>query len=563
MADQATLTQARFLGMPETPLTRLFLLGGSAAAIVAVMIGVWMWSSQPDYHVLFANVSDRDGGAIVASLQQMNVPYKFSDGGSAILVPSTQVHEARLKLASQGLPKGGGVGFELMENQKLGISQFLEQVNFQRALEGELARSIESISAVQTARVHLAMPKDTVFVRDQQKPTASVILNLYSSRLLDQQQVSAIIHLVASSVPDLPAQNVTIVDQSGNLLSDTSKQTNNGQLNPSQLKYVHELQQDIVKRIESIISPIVGPSNVRAEATADVDFNHVEQAAETYKPNPTPDSSSIRSMQSSESGNKSAANASGIPGSFSNQPPVNATAPITTPPGTTAAAAAAAAPAVPTAKESTINYEVDKTVRYTQLAMGGIKRLTVAVVVNYKRDVDKNGKAKNRELNEAEKAQIISLTKEAMGFSQERGDSLNVVNSQFVSTETETSDIPLWKQPENIQLAKDIGKYLAGALAIMYLFFGYLKPLIKRIMDRSTVAMDAKEKAENAANIFATDEEENEEAAIVNLSNQEIPDEARAKASQAYEKDLEIARDLSKQDPKIVANVVKNWVNNE
>jgi len=557
-ANQATLAAPRFLGLPETQGTRVFLLAASAAAIIAVMAGIWMWTSQPDYRVLFANYTDRDGGAIVAALQQMNIPYKFTDGGTAILVPDTMVADARLKLASQGLPRGGNVGFELMENQKMGISQFLEQVNFQRALEGELARSIETISSVQSARVHLAMPKDSVFVRDQQKPTASVVLNLYSSRLLDQHQVSAIVHLVASSVPDLPAQNVTIVDQSGNLLSDTSRQAGVGQLNPSQLKYVQDLQQEIVKKIESIISPIVGNNNVRAEATADVDFTHVEQAAETYKPNPTPDTSSVRSMQSSESGSRAGANASGIPGALSNQPPTNATAPITTGPAATGANAAAAAAAAnsPSQKESTINYEVDKTVRYTQQAMGGIKRLAVAVVINYKHETDKNGKAVNRELNDAEKAQVLSLAKEAMGFNQERGDTINVVNTQFISSEKEAADIPIWKQTETIEMVKSIGKYIAGGLGIMYLFFGYLKPLITKIMERS--------KRPSQRAVAEPEEDEEDEGAVVNLGNKEPPkEEFQFKSAQAYEKDLEIAKNLSKQDPKIVANVVKTWVNSE
>jgi flagellar M-ring protein FliF len=555
-ADPATLAQPRFLGLPETQGTRVFLLAVSAAIIIAVMTGIWMWTSQPDYRVLFSNYTDRDGGAIVASLQQMNVPYKFSEGGSAILVPESMVHDARLKLASQGLPKGGNVGFELMENQKMGISQFLEQVNFQRALEGELARSIESISAVQSARVHLAIPKDSVFVRDQQKPTASVILNLYSSRLLDQQQVSAIIHLVASSVPDLPAQNVTIVDQSGNLLSDTTKQTAIGQLNPSQLKYVQDLQMGIVKRIESIISPIVGNNNVRAEATADVDFTHVEQAAETYKPNQTPDTAAVRSMQSSESGNKIGANASGIPGALSNQPPVNATAPITAPGQVGPNGTASAVASVPTQKDSTINYEVDKTVKYTQQAMGGIKRLDVAVVVNFKHELDKNGKAINRELNDAEKAQITALAKEAMGFNPERGDTINVVNTQFISTEKESAEVPIWKQPETIEMVKNILKYIVGGIAMMYLFFGYLKPLITKIMDRN--------KKSQFRATPKIEEEEDEEGSVVNLSKKEPPpEEFQFKSAQAYEKDLEVAKNLSKQDPKIVANVVKTWVNSE
>jgi flagellar M-ring protein FliF len=557
-ADPTNLATPRFLGLPETQGVRLFLLSASAAVVLAVMISIWMWTSKPDYRVLFSNYTDRDGGAIVAALQQMNIPYQFSDGGSAILVPESMVHDARLKLASQGLPKGGNVGFELMENQKMGISQFLEQVNFQRALEGELARSIESISAVQSARVHLAIPKDTVFVRDQQKPTASVMLNLYSSRILDQQQVSAIIHLVASSVPNLPAQNVTIVDQSGNLLSDTTKQTDLGRLNPNQLKYVQELQEDIVKRIESIITPIVGNNNVRAEATADIDFTHIEQAAETYKPNQTPDSASIRSMQSSETNNKTDS-ASGIPGALSNQPPTNATAPIAA--SGTSNPTANAANATPAQKESTINYEVDKTVKYTQQAMGSIKRLAVAVVVNFKREVDKNGKVANRELSETEKTQITNLAKEAMGFDQSRGDTINVVNTQFVTDEKEVVEVPLWKQPQTIELIKNGVKYLIGAAALMYLFFNYLKPLINKIMGRNGKAL---RHALAEAQESEQEKEDGEAGAVVNLSQtNNAAEEYQLKATQAYEKDLAIAKTLSKQDPKIVANVVKTWVNNE
>ncbi|MDA8225780.1 MAG: flagellar basal-body MS-ring/collar protein FliF, partial [Betaproteobacteria bacterium] len=208
------------------------MLAIGAAAVLAIMVAVWMWSQRPDYRVLFSNFSDKDGGAIVAVLQQMNVPYKYSEGGSAILVPADQVHDLRLKLAAQDLPKGGNVGFEVMENQKLGTSQFLEQVNYQRALEGELASTIESINAVRAARVHLAMPKASVFVRDQQKPTASVLIDLQPGRALDPGQVSAIVHLLASSVPDLTPDNVTIVDQNGNLLSDTAGKHDRNGLDP-------------------------------------------------------------------------------------------------------------------------------------------------------------------------------------------------------------------------------------------------------------------------------------------------------------------------------------------
>ncbi|MFZ6772244.1 flagellar basal-body MS-ring/collar protein FliF [Undibacterium sp. SXout7W] len=552
----------KLFGLPQTPAMRNVLLSVGAAITLALMVGVWLWSQQPEYKVLFSNFNDRDGGAIVASLQQMNVPYKYSEGGNAILVPSNQVHDARLKLASQGLPKGGNVGFELMENQKLGISQFLEQVNFQRALEGELAKSIQAVSAVQTARVHLAMPKASVFIREQQKPTASVLLNLYPNRILDQQQVSAILHLVASSVPELTTKNVTVVDQNGNLLSEMSKQGMNNNLDPSQLKYVQEFQQNIVKRIESIISPIVGPNNVRAEATADIDFSRSEQAAESYRPNSPPEASTIRSQQSSETYNKNN-NPSGIPGALSNQPPVPATAPIV---ASGAAQSTSASNAGLMQKDSTVNYEVDKTIRYTQQPMGGVKRITVAVVVNYKNETDKSGKIVPRPLTDIEKTQITDLAREAMGFNKDRGDTLNVVNSPFAGPEKEPIvDIPLWKQPENLLLAKELGKYLLVGIALAYLFFGYLKPMLYKIMGKKTKAelkaeAAAAAEAEAAAKLQAEEEEEDEDSVV------ELSGEAEAHAEKqlsSYEINLELARELAKQDPKIVANVIKTWVSNE
>ena len=537
------------VGFAQTPGGRNFFLMLGVAAGLAVMSGVWLWSQTPDYRVLFSNFSDRDGGAIVASLQQMNVPYKFSDGGNAILVPANQVHDARLKLASQGLPKGGSVGFELMENQKLGVSQFLEQVNFQRALEGELARSIQSVAAVQAARVHLALPKASVFVRDQQKPTASVLLNLHPGRSLDQQQVSAIVHLVASSVPDLPTKNVTVVDQNGSLLSDNDKKAGRNGLDPSQLKYVHELQQSIVKRIESILTPIVGEANVRAEATADVDFSTVEQAAEIYKPNGTPSAAAIRSQQSSETQSGSPLNASGVPGALSNQPPAPATAPLNAPaasaPGVPTSANASSATPVNAQKDMTVNYEVDKTVRYVQQPMGGLKRLSVAVVVNYRKEIAKDGKVTMKPLTEAEKTQITDLVREAMGFSKERGDSLNVVNSPFAGQEKEIiPDEPLWKRPEAIPLALSAGKYLLGAVILAYLFFGVLRPLIRRIAAQ-----------------FAPPPppvEEEDEDAIVHIAHEQP--EPMGTKPRTYQDNLDAAKELARNDPKMVANVVKAWV---
>jgi flagellar M-ring protein FliF len=530
----------------QTPMGRNFLLGIGIAVVLAVMIGSWMWSQQPEYRILFANVSDKDGGAITASLDQLAIPYKFSEGGGAIMVPSDKVHDARLKLAAQGLPKGGNVGYELMENQKLGVSQFHEQINYQRSLEGELARSIESLAAVSSARVHLALPKPTVFVREQQKPTASVLLNLQTGRVLDQSQVQAIVHLVASSVAELPASNVTVVDQAGNLLSDTSKQAGAKQLDPNQLKYALQVQQGIVRQVESLISPLVGPGNVRAEATAEIDFAQVDTAAEIYKPNSPPEPSAIRSQQTSEAGGP-AAGASGVPGALSNQPPGAATAPIAggAPP------AGAPAAAGPTRKDATTNYEVDKTVRYEQRPMGAIKRLTVGVLVNHRRIVDaKTGKVTVQALSAAEVAQINDLVKEAMGYNKERGDTLTVTNAPFdgVGKPVDKPDeLAWWREPETIALAKYYGKIALVLMFIAFLYYRILRPMLRPVMKRFDDYAAVPAEPEKT-------EEEEQEQAEAELEQQE------ANQPGGYRENLAMAKKLAQEDPRVVANVVKAWV---
>ena len=530
------------------------------STIIALVAGGWMWNQAPDYKVLFSNVSDRDGGAIIASLQKMNVPYKFADGGGAILVPANAVHDARLKLASEGLPKGGLVGFELMENQKFGTSQFLEQVNFQRALEGELARSIQAVAAVSSARVHLAMAKQSVFMREQQKPSASVMVNLYPGRSLDPQQVNAIVHLLSSSVPNLPLKNVTVVDQHGSLLSKTDESNPGTGLDPNQLKYLQALEQSYVKRIEAILTPIVGLENVRAQVAADVDFAHSERMDEIYKPNQDPVNSTVRSQQTSES-TTSGHGEGGVPGALSNQPPPPATAPIATAqaappnqpgglPGSTSGAADATQTVKPAPtnmrKDATTNYEIDKTIQHVRKPVGGIKRLSVAVVVNHRRVTDEKGVVSTQPLSEAEKTQITDLVKEAMGFSRERGDSLNVVNSAFTDMEKEIiPELPLWQQPEMIELAKQIAKTaLIGAL-IAYLVLGVLRPMLKR--------MNQPAGASTASSPMLTEQKEDQplpsKPAIKQVLQLSQPDQ-----------NLALARQLARDDPQMVASVVRHWV---
>lgn len=534
----------------------------SIAAVITILVGSVLWTKHGDFRILFSNLSERDGGAIISSLEQLNVPYKFSEGGGAILVPSDRVHEVRLRLASQGLPKGGNVGFELMENQKFGISQFAEQVNYQRALEGELSRTIQSVAAVQSARVHLAIPKPTVFVREEQKPSASVLVNLYAGRTLEPAQIAGIQNLVASSVPQMPPANVAIIDQGGVLLSQLKSKLMEAGLDPTQVKYVHEIEHAAIRRIEDILTPIVGAGNAKVQVAADVDFSQTEQTAENYKPNSTPTSVTIRSQQSSETANATATPAVGVPGALSNQPPVPATAPITQPAVPGAGGAGAGGPAIPgqinaagvqapissvgqpvaTRKDSTINYEVDRTVRHTKQSAGVIRRLSAAVVVNHKKEVGKDGKATTKPLTDNEIKQINDLAREAMGFNKERGDTLSVANASFSPIERSESGIPIWKDPDILSLVKDLVKYGAIAAILAYLLLKVIKPLIETMM--TPRPEEQFRRAPGAAGAAAYGE---------------MATEGAAGGANPYEEKLQRAKSTAAQDPKAVANIIKDW----
>ena len=521
---------------------------GAAFAIAAV-IAFWLWSSAPEYKVLYSNLSDRDGGAIIASLQQMNVPYKFSENGGAILVLAEKVPEARLMLASQGLPKGGSVGFELMDNQKFGTSQFAEQLNYQRSLEGELARSIETISTVESARVHLALPKPSLFVRDQQKPSASVILTLHRGRSIDEGQVNAMVHLISSSVPELNAKNVTVIDQGGNLLSVPNSGSRG--LDVSQLKYTQEIEQNAIRRIEAILRPIVGAANVRAQVTAEVDFAKVELTDEKYRPNQEPGSAAIRSQQSSDSNQQGSAPMGGIPGALTNQPPLDPVAPIVAPAANAANQAQLAADGQinngPSniRKDATINYELDRTIRHMQQDGGGVKRLSVAVVVNYRSLPDKKGKLLSQALPPAELEQIKNLVKEAMGYNAERGDSLNVVNSQFASASTDNGPIlPWWRQPENIELAKIAGKYLLLTILALYVWFAVVRPLLRKHLQ-----------PEVPDSVASVDEEHEN-----NMEQQAQQAADKQQQADRHQANIKHAQETAEKDPHLAAMVIRNWM---
>ena len=563
LADRARQAFARLNNQQK------ILLMVALAALIALAVGASTWLKQPDYRILFSNISERDGGSIIAALEQMNVPYRFNEGGSAILIPARRVHEVRLRLATQGLPKNGGVGFELMENQKFGISQFAEQVNYQRGLEGELSRTIQSIAAVQAARVHLAIPKPTVFMREEMKPSASVMLNLYPGHSLDPMQIVGIQNLVAASVPSLAVANVTLIDQSGALLLKPKSRLQEAGLDPIQLQYVQEIEANTVKRVEDILLPIFGKGNARVQVAADVDFSQSEQTAETHRPNAAPPDSSIRSQQTSETVNASPSPAGGVPGALSNQPPVPPTAPITSPAvqgGAGAGGQQQGGPSIPgqidaagvkapvgsigapitTRKDSTTNFEVDKTIRHTRHSIGVIKRLSAAVVVNHRRDA----KGVMKPLPDVELKQVNDLVKEAMGFNKERGDTVSVANAAFTPVERSEAEVPLWKDPENIELFRELLKYAAIALIAAYLVFKIIRPLLQVMLPPPPPPPPSPEPQAGAMgrHVDTSDEEAAEEEA------------PQLSESQLLDQRIEEVRTMAQQDPLAVANIIKEWM---
>ncbi|MBT9523799.1 MAG: flagellar M-ring protein FliF [Rhizobacter sp.] len=526
-------------------------LGVGVAALIAVLAAITMWSSQGDYKVLYANLSDKDGGAIIAQLSQMNVPYRHSEGGSAILVPAAQVHDLRLKLASAGLPKGSVVGFELMDGARFGQTQFQERLTFQRGLEGELTRSITAMPSVQNARVHLALPNQNGFFREQQKPSASVMLTLYPGRTLDRAQVAGIVHLVSSSVPEMNPKAVSVLDQTGSLLSGASDTSSGAGLDAQQLQYVNQIEASYSKRIIDILEPVIGRDNLRAQVTADVDFSQTESTSEEFKPNQGPDAqATVRSMQNSEQNGSNGAGATGIPGATSNQPPVAATAPLTgaSQPLQTAQGGAAGGQSN-SSRNAVTNYEVDKTVKVTRNATGTVKRLNAAVVVNHRSVTDAKGKTTVVPLTSDELEKLNVLVRESIGFKQDRGDSVKVINAPFKVEAVAKDDTPLWKQPQTVDLMRAGAVPAALALVALVVVFVLIRPALKAAL-QPQAPLDARG---NALNAVVADEEALPAAE---------PEFLRIE-SPKVSAHLHSARAFAKENPTAVASIVRGWVNGD
>lgn len=520
------------------------------AAALSVIIALMFWAKEPEYRVLFSNISDEEGGAIVAQLSQLNVPYRIDTPGGAIMVPGSQVHEVRMKLAQQGLPKGGSVGFELLDQEKFGISQFTEQVNYQRALEGELARTIENLGPIQSARVHLATPKPSMFVREQKKPTASVTVNLLQGRTLDDSQVVAITHLISSAVTGLAAERVTIVDQRGNLLTQSGARG----LQTAHLKYTNEIESDYQQRIQRILAPLVGDENIRAQVTAEIDFTEQEQTLEQYQPNSDPEKMAIRSRQASLSEQGNRQGASGVPGALSNTPPAPASAPMTQPLNTPAeekketTTGTGRAPAQPfnNRSDETTNFEVDRTLTHTKSNAGRIQRLSVAVVINH---LPQGEEGKPGPISEAELTRINALVKEAIGYNATRGDSVNILNSAFNGVVEEPVP-PFWKQDRFYALLMSIARYLVIAIIAWIMWRKLVQPAWIRHQDTVIRRLEMEKEAR-----------EEELAAKKRAAEKNNRDRAQQKVDS--ELNSQQLRELAEQEPRVIALVIRQWMSKE
>ena len=549
LANSGTGFGARLAALPAK--SRLS-LGLGIAALVAVLAAITLWSSQGDYKVLYANLSDKDGGAIIAQLSQMNVPYRYTEGGGAILVPAAQVHDLRLKLASAGLPKGSVVGYELMDGARFGQTQFQERLTFQRGLEGELTRSITSMPSVQNARVHLALPNQNGFFREQQKPSASVMLTLYPGRTLDRSQVAGIVHLISSSVPEMNPKAVSVLDQTGTLLSAASESNPGAGLDAQQLQYVNQIEASYNKRILDILEPVVGRDNLRAQVTADIDFSQTESTSEEFKPNQGANAEvSVRSMQTSEQSGSNGSGATGIPGATSNQPPIAATAPLTGASQALQTAQGGGGGQSNNSRNAVTNYEVDKTVKVTRNATGSVKRLNAAVVVNHRSVTDAKGKTSSVPLSPDEIEKLNTLVRESIGFKQERGDSVKVINAPFKVEAVAKDDTPIWKQPQTIDLLRAAAVPASLALVALVIVFVLIRPALKAALQQPP-PVDARGSSFNA--VVGGDADALPVAA---------PEEFLRIESPKVSAHLNSARAFAKENPTAVASIVRGWVNGD
>ncbi|GMQ88293.1 MAG: flagellar basal-body MS-ring/collar protein FliF [Gammaproteobacteria bacterium] len=552
MAMVKAETVQGFQGLPA--LRQIGLMIGLAAS-VALGVAVVLWSQQPAYTLLYANLGSKDAGQVIDALQKSGIGFKVDETTGAVMVESGKVQSARMQLAKDGLPEGNAMGFEMLQkDQGFGTSQFIETARYQRALEGELSRTIATLRNVETARVHLAIPKRSVFLRERSDPSASILVKLYSGRSLEEGQVAAIVHLVSSSVPHLKPASITVVDQRGNLLSSAGSDDGMAPAS-SQFSYNRKLELTYAERIRQLLEPIIGAGRVRASINADLDFTVTERTQETYNPD-NPQQRLLRSEQLSEDSTTAGAGASGVPGALSNQPPEDAE--LQQPGGTVTAqddgTQSTTSNAVPVnnSKSSIRNYELDKTISHTRLASGTIRRLSVAVVIDDKQELDDNDELVSKPWSDEELNRFTSLVKDAVGFNPQRGDTVNIINSAFIQ-QPEAEALPepsLLEQP----WVWDIAKQAVGALGLLIVVFGVLKPVMRSLAEKGARSMQAGAMVPAAGAAGEAGGMGEDQLSLTGAPPQlEAP-------RMGYEQQLDAAKSVVNEDPKRVAQVVRNWV---
>ena len=527
------------------------------AATVALAVWVVLWTRSADMRPLYGSLEHLDSQGVITVLESNRIAYRIDEHSGMLLVEDGRYNEARLKLADAGMPNDSAVGFEMLDKEQgIGTSQFMETARFRRSLEGELSRTISSITSVRGARVHLAIPERTVFVRDQRKPSASVLLEVVPGRTVDDAQVRAIGNLVASSVPDMALGGVTIVDQKGRLLSNFAEDRE-AALASKQLDFTRNLEDQMVARVQRILEPLVGAGRFKAEVTADVDFTAVEQADEIYNP----DLPAIRSEQRTDEQRLSGEAGGGIPGALSNQPPVNGSAPETvTPPaggpasaaGSTVSPAGAAGSAPGNVRSQSMrNYELDRTLSYTRHQVGKLRRLSVAVVLDDRQSVNaESGERKNSPWDAATMERVTTLVRDAVGYDAKRGDSVNVINAAFFDLPVDDealAPVPLWEQSW-FWPALRLGM---GALGILLLIFAVVRPVLRTLSSnaRQMRALEERHRMERQVTESASRQDGGEDSPPM------LPPPNRD-----HDRRMTAVQTLVESDAEKVAQVVRKWV---
>lgn len=531
-----------FAGFNQLDVLRQMALLVGFAASIALGFAVVLWSQSEPYRPLLSSLNEVDSAAIVEVLEKNQIDYKIDPNSGALLVPSDQIYQARMQIAGADISQPNTVGYELLEkDQGLGTSQFMENARYRRSLEGELARTISSLNSIRQARVHLAMPKQSVFMRDQRKPSASVFINMQAGRTLDHEQANAIVRLVASSIPEMDPKSVTIVDQRGELLSNKSEDPTDKEMQ-RQLDYTRTVEQRLTDRVRSILEPVAGAGRFQAAVSVDMDFTQTEQSAEQFNP----DLPAIRSEQTVNEQRIGDFGPEGIPGALSNQPPQDGFAPEQAQGGN-----GQQNTPVNTRSQATRNYELDRTLSYSRNNAGRVNRLTVAVVLDdvIQRNPD-SGNVERTAWSEDELQRMTALVRNAVGYSAERGDSVSVVNAPFVDTgEDQLPEIPLWEQP----WVWDLAKQLLAGLFVLILIFGVLRPILRNL---AAGKADQDEREAELEEFQALDGDLSDDQVTLSASD----DPLLAPPSDSYERQLNAVRALIAENPGRVAQVVRQWV---